>query len=176
MDRNNLLWMDLEMTGLDPEKDRIVEVAVIITDYDFKELEVYEAAINISDDIVAPLFKANPFWMQRSNGQAKLREQMKSGKSEVQVIKEIVKLIKKHFKAGAILAGNSIHQDRLFIRKWWPEVEAELHYRMLDITSFKLIMENKYNLSVTKNEKHRALEDIKESISELKTYLKHFKK
>lgn len=176
MDRKKLLWVDLEMTGIEPEYDVITEIAVVVTDYNFNELDRYEAAIKHPSELVQPLFDANSFFDQNSDDFKQLREAMDNGKSEEQVITEVGQLIDRNFKGLALLAGNSIHQDRRFIRKWWPEIDAKLHYRMLDVTSFKIIMEHKYNLSVAKSEKHRALEDIYESIHELKVYLEHYKR
>jgi oligoribonuclease len=71
----------------------------------------------------------------------------------------------------AVLAGNSIHNDRIFIKKWWPEVEALLHYRMLDVTTLKIIMQGKYGYEFEKNDAHRAFDDIQASIAELQHYL-----
>lgn len=172
MDRKKLLWMDLEMTGLEPKTDRIVEVACVVTDYNFKELGVYEAVINQPAKLIDPLFAANEWWLKDSAEYKKLREHMAEGITESKVIEGLSAFITEHFpKGGAVLAGNSIHQDRRFIRAWWPQVEELLHYRMLDVTSFKLIMENKFRLTLPKAEKHRALADVRESIEELKTYL-----
>lgn len=171
MDRKKLLWMDLEMTGLEPSKDRIVEVACIVTDYDFNHIDSFEAAINVPDSEVDELFAAND-WFAGSSQYEELRAHMRLGMNEEKVRKDLVAFIQKNFKTRkAILAGNSIHQDRRFIRAWWPEVDGLLHYRMLDVTSFKLLMENKYRFTVAKSEKHRALSDVQESIEELKTYL-----
>lgn len=175
MDKKHLLWMDLEMTGLDPKKDRIVEVACIVTDYNFVEKATYEAVIHFPDEIVNPLFDANEWFLGTSQYDS-LREHMKTGKKEEQVISELTTFIKKYFKkGGAVLAGNSIHQDRRFIRSWWPHVEELLHYRMLDVTSYKIIMENKYHIVVPKSDTHRALSDVRESIEELKVYIERMK-
>ncbi|HSW90953.1 MAG TPA: exonuclease domain-containing protein, partial [Candidatus Saccharimonadales bacterium] len=99
------------------------------------------------------------------------------GKPESIVVDELTDLIHDQFASEpAVLAGNSIHQDRRFIRQWWPEVEALLHYRMFDVSSFKVWMQGKYGLEFEKKETHRALDDIDESIAELQYYLEWFRK
>jgi oligoribonuclease len=163
-----LLWIDLEMTGLDPVKDRILEVAIIITDFEFNELETYEAVISQDDQILRNMST----WAKKNHKANGLLERVKSSeRDEKTVIKEINKLVEKHFSLPAVLAGNSIHQDRRFIRHWWPQIDKKLHYRMLDVTSFKLFMQGKYGLEFKKPDEHRALEDIRGSIEELKYYL-----
>jgi oligoribonuclease len=88
------------------------------------------------------------------------------------VQQERTAFIREHFgDEPAVLAGNSIHQDRRFIRQWWPQVEALLHYRMLDVSSWKMVMCGKYDVQFQKQEQHRAAADIRESITELEFYL-----
>ena len=168
-----LLWIDLEMTGLDPEKDVILEVAAEVTDLDFKTLASYEAIISHPEDTLANMNE----WSVRQHGASGLTEKIRTiGRPEEEVKHELVGFIKAQFgDEPAILAGNSIHNDRLFIRKWWPEVEAVLHYRMLDVTSFKILMEAKYNVRYTKKDVHRAFDDIQASIAELQYYIEKLK-
>lgn len=178
-----LLWVDLEMTGLDPLKDRILEVAIIVTDFDFNEAETYESVIFQEETLVEQRMKQSP-WYENSYGKRKkvgtvydmakesgLLNKIANGKPEETVVEEIVDLIKRNFKGTAILAGNSIHQDRRFIRQWWPSVDELLHYRMLDVTSFKIFMHGKYGNEFKKNNMHKALEDIRGSIQELSYYI-----
>lgn len=167
---NKLLWVDLEMTGLNPGHDRIIEVAAVVTDFDFQELDTYKAAIAHANDLVLPLFEDSPFWTESPQAYKQMLEDMATGVPEQTVQRELCGFIAKHFEEPAILAGNSIHQDRRFIRQWWPDVEKMLHYRMLDVSSFKIIMEQRGH-RFEKQEKHRALDDIRESIAELKFYL-----
>jgi oligoribonuclease len=93
------------------------------------------------------------------------------------VQQELVALIKTHFgDEPAVLAGNSIHKDRGFIQHWWPEVDALLHYRMLDVSAFKVLMQGKFAVNYQKDNNHRASDDIQASITELQYYLDWFKK
>ena len=169
-----LLWIDLEMTGLDPEKDRIIEVAVEVTDFNFKTLASYESVISQSS---RALKKMNE-WSIRQHKASGLTERVKKeGRDEREVALEITGFIKAQFGTEpAILAGNSIHNDRAFIKKWWPEVEAVLHYRMLDVTSFKILMQAKYGVNFAKKDVHRAFDDIQASIAELQYYISALKK
>lgn len=160
-----LLWIDLEMTGLDPEVDKIIEVGLIVTDFDFNELETYEAIIKQDLDSIA----LDP-WI--TENLADLLTKVPGGQDEQKVIADLNKIVAKHFEYPAILSGNSIHQDRRFIRKWWPEFDAKLHYRMLDVSSFKVWVMGKHGKVFHKPEQHRALEDIRGSIQELKMYVK----
>ena len=164
-----LLWVDLEMTGLDPEADRILEVAAIVTDFDFNELGRFESAVHQD---VSVLNNMND-WCKETHNASGLVKRVMTAPSEQKVAADFAKFIKKHFSEPAVLAGNSIHQDRRFVRKWWHEVEALLHYRMLDVSSYKIIMQGKFGKEFTKKETHRALDDIEESIAELRFYLEN---
>lgn len=164
-----LLWVDLEMTGLDSQKDVILEVAAEITDMSFKTLGSYEAVIKQSDRKL----KAMTEWPKQQHAKSGLTERVRTeGRPENEVKHELVGFIKAHFRdEPAILAGNSIHNDRLFIKRWWPEVDAVMHYRMLDVSSFKVLMQGKYGVMFEKREVHRAFDDIQASIAELQYYL-----
>lgn len=166
--QQKLLWIDLEMTGLDPKNQRIIEVGVIVTDYDFTERARYEAVIHQPAEVL----DTAEDWPKEN--MAELFATVSESKTdERQVIQELTQLIDTHFDGEpAVLAGNSIHQDRRFIRQWWPEVEAKLHYRMLDVSSFKIWIEATTEKAFEKTDAHRALEDIEESIAELKWSLK----
>lgn len=168
-----LLWVDLEMTGLDPVKDRIVEIAIEVTDFNFNVLDRYEAVIHQSDEVLKNM---NP-WAAAQHSASGLTAKIRSSKkTEEQVIGEVVGLITAQFgEEMAILAGNSIWNDRNFIRKWWPEVDVLLHYRMVDVSSLKIIMQGKYGYLHEKDSSHRALDDIQASITELKDYIEKLK-
>lgn len=169
-----LLWVDLEMTGLDTEKDTIIEVACEVTDFNFKTLASYEAVIRQSDEALENMNE----WSKVQHQASGLTERIKKeGRPEKEVVHELVGFIKAQFgDEPAILAGNSIHNDRLFIRRYWPEVEQLLHYRMLDVTSLKILMQAKYKVNFAKKEVHRAFDDIQASIAELQYYFEALKK
>jgi oligoribonuclease len=171
-----LLWMDLEMTGLDPIEDRILEVAVIATDWTFKEVATYEAAKQVGPSLLEARMKVGAdFW----NANPKARDALVSQNSSSEakngrtVENELLAFIDEHFDADdkIILAGNSIHQDRKFVENEWPRLNARLHYRMLDVSAWKVVFEGKYRKKFAKPEEHRALGDIRGSIEELKYYL-----
>lgn len=167
-----LLWVDLEMTGLDPHKDVILEIAAEITDFDFKPLASYEARVTHSRETVEKHMARNLWWNDYPKNRDDFLNKLSEGKPSSQVEKEFAALIREHFgNEPAILAGNSVHADRGFIEAHWPEAFSLLHYRMLDVTAWKVVMQGKYNKEYTKKETHRAFDDIHESIEELKFYL-----
>lgn len=169
-----LLWVDLEMTGLDTEKDVIIEVACEVTDFNFKTLASYEAVIKHHDDLLDNMNDWSKVQHQASGLTDRIK---KDGRDEKEVVHELVGFIQAQFGSEpAILAGNSIHNDRAFIRHHWPEVEDLLHYRMLDVTSFKILMQAKYSVNFAKKEVHRAFDDIQASIAELQYYIESLKK
>ena len=171
-----LLWVDLEMTGLDPIEDRILEVAAIITDWDFNEIATYEAAKKVGPDLFAERIKIAPdFWEKFPQVRDALIEQNNSdaAKNGRIVENELLDFVNEHFDADEriILAGNSIHQDRKFIENEWPQLNERLHYRMLDVSAWKVVFDGKYSKRFAKPEAHRAIEDIRGSMMELKYYL-----
>jgi oligoribonuclease len=171
-----LLWVDLEMTGLDPVEDRILEVAAIVTDWEFNEIATYEAAKKVGPNLFASRIKAAPdFWEKFPDVRDALIAQNNSdaAKNGRTVENELLEFIDKHFNADEriILAGNSIHQDRKFIENEWGRLNKRLHYRMLDVSAWKVVFDGKYNKRFAKPEEHRALDDIRGSIMELKYYL-----
>lgn len=171
-----LLWIDLEMTGLDPVEDRILEVGAIVTDWDFKELATLEAVKKVGTQLMKRRM-VGEFWDKYSAVRDALQLQNDSGKNGRTVENELIAFIDEHFAADEriILAGNSIHQDRKFIENEWPRLNARLHYRMLDVSAWKVVFDGKYSKRFTKPEAHRALEDIRGSIEELKYYTKKVK-
>lgn len=170
-----LLWVDLEMTGLDPEKDVLLEVAVEITDFNFVTLESYEARISQDKATVLERMQANIWWRDYPANRDEFVNKLDQGKPLAQVEQELIALVAKHFGAEpAILAGNSIHNDRNFVKFWMPQLDLKLHYRMLDVSSLKILMQAKYGVVFEKQEVHRAFDDIQASIAELQHYLEWF--
>lgn len=171
-----ILWVDLEMTGLDPIEDRILEVAAIITDWDFNEIATYEAVKKVEPALVKRRM-VGTFWDEFPEVREVLIAQNLTGKNGRTVERELLEFIDKHIGSDekVLLAGNSIHQDRRFIANEWRRLDARLHYRMLDVTAWKVVFEGKFGKKFTKPEAHRALEDIRGSIDELRYYLKKVK-
>lgn len=173
-----LLWVDLEMTGLDPLEDVILEIAAEITDFDFKTLASYEAIVRQPKDIVVERMQKNKWWADFPENRDQFVAKMDSeeAKSAQTVEQELIQLIEAQFGTEpAVLAGNSIHNDRNFIKQWWPELDLKLHYRMLDVSAWKVLMQAKYDVQFEKKEVHRAFDDIQASIAELQYYLEWFK-
>lgn len=182
MKNAKILWIDLEMTGLSPEKDRILEVAAIATDWDFAEIATFESAVKVPAEILDERM-VGEFWETFSETRDALREQnSKAELNSAEVEAKLIEFVKENFagelEAGEriLLGGNSIHQDRRFIRAEWPNLNKMLHYRMLDVSAWKVVMNGKFKRVFTKPEEHRALDDIRGSIEELKFYLKKVKK
>jgi oligoribonuclease len=171
-----ILWMDLEMTGLDPMEDRILEVAVIVTDWDFKEIASYTAVKKVGPRLMKRRM-IGEFWETFPEVMAALTTQNGDGKNGRTVENELLAFIDEHFDKDmpVLLAGNSIHQDRRFIANEWKRLDARLHYRMLDVSAWKVVFEGRYSKKFAKPEAHRALDDIRGSIEELQYYLKKVK-
>ena len=174
MAKAKLLWIDLEMTGLEPEKDKILEVAAIGTNMSLKEVARYEAVVKVSDKLMKERM-VGEFWDKNAKSRDALIEQNKDGKPVEEVEKELLEFLDKNFGKEIYLAGNSIHQDRKFIEREMPELNRRLHYRMLDVSAWKIYFENGLGRKFTKPENHRALDDIEGSIEELKWYLTFLK-
>ena len=171
-----LLWVDLEMTGLDCEKDVILEVAAEITDFNFKTLASYEAIVAQPQKTVVERMHKNVWWHDYPANRDEFIQKVATGKPSSQVEQELIALVQEHFgDQPAILGGNSIHNDRNFIKQWWPALDLKLHYRMLDVSSLKIFMQGKYGVEFEKKEVHRAFDDIQASIAELQYYLEWLK-
>ena len=173
----NLLWLDMEMTGLDINKEVVIEVACIVTDMNFRELDSFETIVKQPQSYLDSMDS----WNTEHHGKSGLTAKVPTGMDPEMMEMKLIDLINKHFplsrtdlKKRPIMAGNSIAQDRLFIDKYFKNLSARLHYRMVDVSSFKVVMNNKYNLEYKKQNSHRALDDIRESIGELKFYLSKY--
>lgn len=171
-----LLWVDLEMTGLDAQKDVILEIAAEVTDFNFKTLGSYEAIVKQDRKTVIDRMQINIWWRDYPENRDSFVQKLSVGKPLAVVEQEMIALVDKHFgPEPAILAGNSIHNDRLFIKQWMPGLDLKLHYRMLDVTAWKIVMKAKYGQNFEKKEVHRAFDDIQASIAELQSYLDYLK-
>jgi oligoribonuclease len=162
------------MTGLDANNDLILEVAAIATDWDFKEIATYEGIVKNEDMTLEERLMANSvFWDANPESKKGLLAQNVHGKELSEIEDELLKFIDEHFddEKPVLLGGNSIHMDRRFIVSQWSRLDARLHYRMLDVSAWKVVFEGKYRKKFAKPEEHRALGDIRGSIMELKYYL-----
>ena len=172
-----LLWVDLEMTGLDVNSDVILEVAAEITDFNFKTLASYDAIVKQPKAEVANLMQKNLWWTEFPANRDEFLNKVETGKDLSTVENEMIALVSEHFNGEpAVLSGNSIHNDSKFISKYMPELNLKLHYRMLDVSAWKVFMQGKYGVKFEKQEVHRAFDDIQASIAELQYYLDWFNK
>jgi oligoribonuclease len=169
-----LVWIDLEMTGLDPEVDAILEIAVIITDGSLDEIiEGPELVINAADSLLENMAPV----VQEMHALSGLTEAVRQSQSTVaQGEQQALEFVKAHVPepGHAPLAGNSVHADRAFLRKHMPDLEAWFHYRNVDVSTIKELA-RRWNPDVLekapeKGGGHRALADIRESINELRYY------
>ncbi len=172
-----LLWMDLEFTDFDYPNNCILEVSVEITDFNFRTLASYEARIKNDPDTLVKRLALNTFWQDYPENRENFIKHNDEGKDIRTVENELIALVEEHFGLEpAVLAGNSIHSDRAAIRAHWPTLDLKLHYRMLDVSSFKVLMHGKYGVKFEKDSPHRAYEDVQASIAELQYYLDWFQR
>ena len=171
-DYNNLVWMDLEMTGLNPEHDRIIEMATIITD---RELKVIAEGPIIVVHQSQELLDGMDEWNTRTHGKTGLTDEVKRSRiTERQAEIETLDFIQRYTPKGrAPLCGNSICQDRRFLYRYMPELSDWLHYRNIDVSSVQELFKS-WNPGVLQNfskrSTHKAIDDIRESIEELRFY------
>lgn len=166
-----LLWLDMEMTGLEVEIERVIEVAVIVTDMDFNMIETYQAVINQPQAFIDSMDE----WNTNTHTETGLIAKIPQGLKPEVVETQLCDLVAKHWpnkNDRPILCGNSIFQDRKFIDMYFKKFAKTLHYRMMDVTAWKIIMNAKFNIEYQKKDTHRAIDDVTESIEELKEFLK----
>lgn len=173
-----MFWIDLEMSGLDEKQHRILEVGVIITDLDFKEIDTYHRIVYQPQAIL----DAMDDWCTKTHGASGLTKAVATGTPEGQVEKELCALVDKHYPAAVkekdkkvVLCGNSVGNDKRFLDAQMPELAKRLHYRIVDVSSFKEVFKSKWKIELKKGDKHRAVDDIHASIEELKLYLSYVK-
>ncbi|MEO8037542.1 MAG: oligoribonuclease [Betaproteobacteria bacterium] len=175
-DPNHLIWLDMEMSGLDPDHDRILEVAIVITDANLDI--VAEGPVRVVQQSAAVL-DAMDSWNKGTHGKSGLIDRVKSSTlSESDVEAELLTWLALHVPASASpMCGNSICQDRRFLARTMPKLEAYFHYRNLDVSTLKELVK-RWKPAIaggfSKHGKHEALADILESIEELKYYREHF--
>lgn len=164
----DLLWLDIETTGLVPKEDKILEVGVILTDANLNILFEKNWVIGYTE----PIYLHNPYVRDMHTKSGLVDECNNTNACSLATVQaQLIDIANKQFKNKVKLAGNSINFDRSFIKYHMPLFEKELHHRMMDVSSWKLIMEEKYGLKYEKKKAHRSLDDIRESIGELKFYL-----
>ena len=172
----NLVWIDLEMTGLDPRTERIIEIATIITDSDLNIIAEGPSLAVRQDDA---LLEAMDEWNTVHHTSSGLIDRVRrEGVAEAAACSQTLDFLKRHVEAGTSpLCGNSVGQDRRFLVEYMPELESFLHYRNLDVSTIKeLAMRWRPDVMAGLNKKgaHRALDDIRESIEELRHYRASF--
>jgi oligoribonuclease len=170
----HLLWMDMEMSGLEPARERVLELATIVTNADLEVIaEGPDLVVHQPDELLA----AMDAWNTQHHGASGLTEKVRASLvTEAAAEALTLAFVNCHFGARdrPVLCGNSIHQDRRFIRRYMPALDARLHYRMVDVSTIKELGRRWYPSEVSvmppKQDSHRALDDIRESIAELRWY------
>jgi oligoribonuclease len=174
----NLIWLDCEMTGLDPETERLIEIAVVVTGPNLEpRIEGPVLVIHQSDELLNKMDK----WNKSTHGKSGLIDKVKASTiSEADAEAEILAFLKKYVpKATSPLCGNTISQDRRFLVKYMPKLDAFFHYRNIDVSTFKELAKRwkpEVYKAFKKQQKHTALADVHESIDELVHYREHFLK
>jgi len=175
---NNLVWLDCEMSGLDPERERLLEIAIVVTGPNLTpRIEGPVVVVHQSDALLAGM----DAWNKGTHGKSGLIDKVKSSVvTEAQAEELLIEFMKKYVSKGvAPMCGNTIGQDRRFLLKYMPRFEAWFHYRNLDVSTLKELSKRwkpeVYN-SFKKQQSHTALADVHESIDELAHYREHFLK
>ncbi|MBV1777134.1 oligoribonuclease [Burkholderiaceae bacterium DAT-1] len=175
-DQNNLVWLDMEMSGLNPDTDRILEIALVITNSQLETVAEGPVLVIHQPDSV---LDAMDDWNKKTHGNSGLIGRVKASTlTEQQAAQQVIDFIAAHCPKGVSpMCGNTIHQDRRFMVRWMPELETWFHYRNIDVSTIKELCKRwapAIAKGVTKHGKHEALADVYESINELKYYREHF--
>ena len=174
----NLVWLDCEMTGLDPDKERIIEIAVVVTGPQLTpRIEGPVLAIHQSDELLDQMDK----WNKRTHGRTGLIDKVKASTvTEEDAQAQLLVFLAKYVPKGTTpMCGNTIGQDRRFLSKYMPKLEAFFHYRNVDVSTFKELAKRwqpEVYSAFKKRQRHTALADVHESIDELQHYREHFLK
>lgn len=175
-EQDRLIWIDLEMTGLEPDSDRIIEIATIVTDSNLQVIEEGPVlAVHQPDELLEGMDE----WCTRTHGESGLTRRVRESRvSEAEAERQTLAFLAQYVAAGASpMCGNSIGQDRRFLARYMPELERFFHYRNLDVSTLKELA-RRWNPAVlegvTKQGTHLALDDIRESIAELRHYRETF--
>lgn len=175
-DQTHLIWLDMEMTGLEPDRDRIIEIAIVITD---TRLETVAEGPVIAVHQPDAVLDAMDDWNKRTHGKSGLIDRVRASTvSEAEAERQMLAFVTTYLpKRTSPMCGNSVCQDRRFMARYMPELEAWFHYRNLDVSTLKELAKRwcpaVYD-SVQKKGRHEALSDIYESIDELRHYRDHF--
>jgi len=173
---NNLIWVDMEMTGLNTDSDRIIEVALVITDSQLNTIvEGPVLVVHQPDEILDGMDK----WNKSTHAKSGLIDKVKASRlTETEIETQLIEFLQQYVPSGiSPMCGNSICQDRRFMARTMPKLEAYFHYRNLDVSTLKELVKRwkpEIASGFTKESKHEALADIYDSISELKYYREHF--
>lgn len=171
-DQNNLVWIDMEMTGLVPDSDRVIEIAMVVTDAQLNVLAQGPVLVVHQPDEVLDGMDG---WNKSTHAKSGLIERVKASALDEAAVEALsIEFLKAYVPAGTSpMCGNSICQDRRFMARWLPRLEAYFHYRNLDVSTLKELVRRwkpEVAKGMVKHNKHEALADILESIEELKYY------
>lgn len=175
-DNNNLIWIDMEMSGLSPQDDHILEVALVITDSQLNLVAEGPVLVVSQPEVV---LDGMDNWNKSTHAKSGLVDKVRSSSlNEVEVEASMITFLQEHIAAGiSPMCGNSICQDRRFLARWMPQLESYFHYRNLDVSSLKELVKRwkpEISSGLTKQGKHEALADIYDSIAEMRYYREYF--
>ncbi len=171
-----LIWLDMEMTGLDPERERIIEIAIVVTEADLTVVATAPVLVIHQSDA---LLDAMDSWNRATHGKSGLVDKVKASRlTEAQAEAQMLAFLAQHVPQGkSPMCGSTIGQDRRFLVRYMPQLEAWFHYRNLDVSTLKelaLRWKPEVVRSFVKHSRHEALADVLESIDELRHYRTHF--
>jgi oligoribonuclease len=175
-DANNLIWVDMEMSGLNPDTDKVIEIAIVVTNTNLDTVAEAPVLVVHQSDAVLDAMDA---WNKSTHAKSGLIERVKASMlTEAEADRRMVEFLQSLVPLRVSpMCGNSVHQDRRFMARYLPQLEAYFHYRNLDVSTLKELMKRwrpELAAGLTKHGKHEALADIYESIDELKYYREHF--